>query len=253
MSGDGKARITRMASEIPCAYPAVRAAAAARGGRKIFFGKIVRNSLKTIVSGASFPHFCASFPHLFPISSACFSPKKLRKSRLLAPASFTPPTAGPFAGVPGAPPLRVRRRRRSKFGILGHQLCEHAVRPSEADLHRIFPAAAGASDLARAALDIELLEKRARARVGLNIGSDPAARDLAGEIPLAVSLEPLDRHILQRRPTVRPVPLLTGLVNRRGDAARLQEPPAQFLRDGVSLIGRRDPEEERRSRRRRLD
>src|SRR5208282_583147 len=112
-------------------------------------------------------------------------------------------------------PLRVPlQRMRREIRILGHQLGEHAVGPSESDLQRIF--AAPAATPVRPLLDIVLLDQHSSGRVSQNIRADPAVRDFAGAVGLSVKIPPYDCQILQPRPAVRLIPLLAG--RRRGRA-----------------------------------
>src|SRR5208337_931962 len=101
-------------------------------------------------------------------------------------------------------PLRVPlQRMRREIRILGHQLGEHAVGPSESDLQRIF--AAPAATPVRPLLDIVLLDQHSGRRVAQSILADPAIRDFARQIALSVKIYALisnsvDMDPIRRRP-----------------------------------------------------
>ena len=125
--------------------------------------------------------------------------------------------------------LWLLQRLRRQVWILGQQLREHPICPSEADLQRIFaaPALAWVGPL----LDIVLLDQHARDRVGPKILAEPPFGDFAGEVMLSISIQPFDRQKLQRGPAVRPVPLLAASRSlscrgrRAREASRADEPP----------------------------
>ena len=149
-------------------------------------------------------------------------PAGLRPSRSSAREAVGRGTPPPQCSALSARRLRIRREIR----IVGHEFRKHAVRPAEPDLQRVFAASAANRVRVGRSFDVVFLDQRAHRGVATQVRADPARGDLASEFRLAIGAQALNREILQRRPAVRPVPLLTALRQRRPQAAwREQLPP----------------------------
>src|SRR5208337_4259443 len=94
-----------------------------------------------------------------------------------------------------------------------------AVGPAKPDLQRIFAAAPDRRAGVRRPGHVVLLREHAESGVTADVGRDPASRDFAREVRLGVGSKALDREILQGRPAVGLVPLLTGFCERRLETA----------------------------------
>ncbi|SAB20059.1 Uncharacterised protein [Enterobacter cloacae] len=64
----------------------------------------------------------------------------------------------------------------------------------------------------------------------------PAPGDFISQRVVAVLLEPLDRHPLQRRPAVGFIPLLAGFILGRQNAARGQQSRLDRIRQALGLL-----------------
>ena len=106
--------------------------------------------------------------------------------------------------------IRVKRGQR-------HQ---DAIGPAEADLRRIFAAAAL---VAAGRSDIVFLDELRVTPVAGDVLVHPACGDFVRQSVEAVVAQADDRDPLQRRPAVGRVPLLAALDERRGKAAHVQQ------------------------------
>src|SRR5262245_56679515 len=126
-----------------------------------------------------------------------------------------------------------------RFLLCGQRECD-AIRPAKAVLRRILAPAGAPCEID----DVILLGHAACCLVCAAIERQPSCARRVGEIPTAVASHALDRHPLERRPSIRRVPLLAAVNQRRHETTRLEKEPLEGGRDEASLLRRRQAEEQ---------
>jgi len=129
---------------------------------------------------------------------------------------------------------RAGQRTRGPYTAPPHVV----IGQGQAHLRRVLAAAARLARPRR----IVLFAHDAVARPAAMVGAQPAQRDLLrqhGASRGAAACEALDEHLLQRRPRVRPIPLLSARDEGGGDAPGLQQPAAAQRRHRRLRLRRR--------------
>src|SRR5262245_45630756 len=133
----------------------------------------------------------------------------------------------------------MRSWRIPRFLLRGQRECD-AIRPAKAVLRRVFAPAGAPCEID----DVILLGHAASCFVRTAIERQPSRARRVGEIRAAVAADALDRHPLERRPSVRCIPLLATANECGHEATGLEKETLELRGNESSLLWRGQAEKQ---------